>query len=83
MPDPIVLPSSVDEPTRPFDLTIIAVLGDGRHLSYSNIVREADDPERMVLAHCAVRRFYHPDVSRFVVLMGASAERFVSPQGAR
>ena len=46
-------------PAAPYDLTILTVLRDGRHLWFSNIVREGDDPERMTVAHCAVRKLYH------------------------
>jgi hypothetical protein len=78
MSESIVLPSLPPEPP-PADLTILTVLKDGRHLWFSNIIREGDDPERMTAAHCAVRRFYHSNVAHFIVVTGAKVERIVSP----
>ncbi len=65
-------------PAAPYDLTILTVLRDGRHLWFSNIVREGDYPERMTLAHCAVRKLYHDaDLEHFIVIAGTSVERIL------
>lgn len=60
--------------TVPCDLTILTVLSDGRHLWFTNIVREGDSVEQMTAAHCAVRRFYHSNIAHFVVVVGTETE---------
>jgi hypothetical protein len=83
MSDHIILPSQLPEPTKPCDLTILTVLSGGRHLWYSNIIRDGDDPERMTAAHCAVRKFYHADVEHFIVVTGAGVERVLAAEEVR
>jgi hypothetical protein len=77
----ITLPSKLEVPAVSFDLTILTVLTDGRHLWFTNIVREGDSVERMAAAHCAVRKFYHPNIAHFVVVAGSSVERLEVGRG--
>ncbi len=64
----ITLPSALEAPPTPHDVTIVTCLRSGRHLVYQTRIQAGDNAALIAQAHCLVRGHYNADAERFVIV---------------
>jgi hypothetical protein len=73
--------STTTKPLPTTDVTIVTVLKDGRHLYYSTLLRDGDDPTLIAFGHLEVRGFCHMGhVERFVIIAGGNVRNVEARQ---